>query len=118
MFKYSVPAFPDDKLLPGRYLEPTTVPGLAVIAKILKSNEQTVCRSTLQHLTDEEIHCSIHQDMLRVFTESDSQALGPAVTEQDLPAEDLTPEYLTYDDDHDPDPGYGDLEVAPEIGYN
>ncbi len=56
--------------------------------------------------------------MLRVFTESDSQALGPAVTEQDLPAEDLTPEYLTYDDDHDLDPGYGDLEVAPEIGYN
>jgi hypothetical protein len=68
----------------GRCLGPMTVPGLALIAKILKSNGQTFCRLTLQHLTDEEIHCSIHQETLRVFTESDSQALGPAVTEQDL----------------------------------
>jgi hypothetical protein len=28
----------------------------------------------------------------------------------------LTPEFLTYDDDHDLDSDHGDLEVTPEIG--
>ncbi len=56
--------------------------------------------------------------MRRVFTDSDYQALGSNATEQDLPAEDLPPEYLTYDDDHDLDPDHGDLEVTPEIGDN
>jgi hypothetical protein len=30
----------------------------------------------------------------------------------------LTPDYLTYDDDHDLDPDHGDLKVMPEIGDN
>jgi len=30
----------------------------------------------------------------------------------------LTPEFLTYDDDHDLDSDHGDLEVTPEIGDN
>jgi hypothetical protein len=92
--------------------------GSALTANILKSNWQTVCRLTLQHLTNKETHCTIHQEMRRVFTDSDYQALGSNATEQDLPAEDLPPEYLTYDDDHDLDPDHGDLEVTPEIGDN
>jgi len=36
----------------------------------------------------------------------------------DFPVADLTPEYLTYEDDHDLDPDHGDLEVMPEIGDN
>ena len=36
----------------------------------------------------------------------------------DFPAADLTPEYLTYKNDHDLDPDHGDLEVTPEIGDN
>jgi hypothetical protein len=38
--------------------------------------------------------------------------------EQDFPAEDLTPEYTTYDNDHDFDPDHCDLEMMPEIGDN
>ncbi len=42
--------------------------------------------------------------------------LGPNATEQDFLAEDLTPDYDFYDDDHDFDPDHGDLEVTPEMG--
>jgi hypothetical protein len=134
MFRDNVPTFPDDKykLILGCSLRPATDVGLALTAKLLKSNGQTVCRLTLQHLTNNKIHCPIHQGMHRVFTESVSQALvGPTAThpieiqvkglrinEQDFPTEDLTPEYLTYDDDHDLDPDHGYLEFMPEIGDN
>ena len=47
MFRDNVPSFPDNKLVLGRYLGPATDVGSALTAKILKSNGQTVCRSTL-----------------------------------------------------------------------
>jgi hypothetical protein len=118
MFRDNVPTFPDVKLTLGQYLGPTTNVGSALTAKILKSNGQTVCRSTLRHLNDKEIHCPIHQEMRRVFNESITHHLGPNATEQDFPAEDLTPDYDFYDDDHDLDPEHDDLEVTPEMGDN
>jgi hypothetical protein len=56
MFRDNVPTLPDVKLTLGQYLGPTTNVGSALTAKILKSNGQTVCRSTLRHLNDKEIH--------------------------------------------------------------
>ena len=47
MFRDNTPTFPDDKLVLGRYLGPATDIGSALTAKILKSNGQFVCRSTL-----------------------------------------------------------------------
>jgi hypothetical protein len=44
--------------------------------------------------------------------------LGPNTTDQDFPAEDLTPDFDHYDNDHDLDPDHGDLEVTPEMGDN
>ncbi len=73
---------------------------------------------TLQHLNNEEIHCPIHQEMRRVFDETIANHLGPNATDQDFSAEDLTPDYDFYDDDHDFDPDHGDLEVTPEMGDN
>jgi hypothetical protein len=70
---------------------------------------------TLQHLNDKEIHCPIHQDICRVFDETIANHLGPNATDQDFLAEDLTPYYDFYDDDHDLDPDHSDLEVTPEI---
>ncbi len=87
-------------------------------AKILKSNGQTVCRSTLWHLIDKETHCLIHLETRRVFDETVASHLGPNATDQDFPAEDLTPDYDHYDDEHDLDPDHGDLEVTPEVGDN
>ncbi len=56
--------------------------------------------------------------MHRVFNESIAHHLGPNATEQDFLAEDLTPDYDFYDDDHDLDPDQGNLEVTPEMGDN
>jgi hypothetical protein len=53
MFRDNVPKFPDNKLTLGQYLGPATNIGSAVTAKILKSNGQTVCRSSLRHLNNE-----------------------------------------------------------------
>ncbi len=60
MFRDDVPTFPDIKLTLGQYLGPATNVGSALTAKILKSNGQTVCRSTLRHLKDKETHCPIN----------------------------------------------------------
>jgi hypothetical protein len=118
MFRDKVPTFPDVKLTLGRYLGPATNVGSALTDKIIKSNGQTVCRSTLRHLNNEEIHCLIHQEMHRVFNETIAHHLEDNAMEQDFPAEDLTPYYDFYDDNHDLDPDHGDLEVTPEMGDN
>ncbi len=86
--------------------------------KLIKSNGQTVCRSTLQHLTNEETHCPIHLETHRVFNETVASHLGPNATDQDFPAEDLTPNFDYYYNDHNLDPDNGDLEVIPEVGDN
>jgi hypothetical protein len=115
MFRDNVPTFPDVKLTLGQYLRPATDVGSALTTKILKSNGQTVCRSTLRHLNFKEIHCPIHQEMHRVFNETITHHLGPNAMEQDFLAEDLTPDYDFYDDDHDLDPDHSDLEVTPAM---
>jgi hypothetical protein len=118
MFRDNVPIFPDVKLTLGQYLGPATYVGSALTTKIFKSNGQTVCRSTLQHLNDKEIHCPIHQEMRRIFNETITQHLQPNATEQDFLAEDLTPDYDFYDGYHNLDPDPADLEVTPVMGDN
>ncbi len=92
--------------------------GSALTAKILKSNGQNVCRSTLWHLTDKETHCPVHLEMRRVFDETVASHLGPNTTDLDFLAEDLTPDFDHYDNDHDLDPDHGNLDVTPEMGDN
>ncbi len=97
---------------------PVTNVGSALTAKIHKSNGQTVCRSTLQHLTNKEIHCPIQLETRRVFDETVASHLGPNATDQDFLAEGLTPDFDHYDNDHDLDPDHGDLAVTLEVGDN
>ncbi len=92
--------------------------GSALTAKILKSNGQNVCRSTLWHLTDKETHCPIHLEMHRVFDETVASHHGPNTTDLDFLAEDLTPDFDHYDNDHDLDTDHGNLDVTPEMGDN
>jgi hypothetical protein len=56
MLCYNKLCFPDNKIVLGRYLGPTIDTGLALMPKILKLNGVFVCRSTLQHLTDEKLN--------------------------------------------------------------
>jgi hypothetical protein len=92
MFCDNKPSYPDDKLILGHYLGPVIDTGLALTAKILKSNGVFVCRSTLFHLTDEELNSSVHKEMRRKFDESIEHHLGPMALPQDFPTEDLTPD--------------------------
>jgi hypothetical protein len=112
------PSYPDDKLTLGRYPGPAIDTGLALMAKILKSNDVFVCRSTLQHLTDEELDSSVHKDMRCKFDELIEHHLGQAALPQDFPAEDLTPDMTYFDDTNAIDPEYGEAEITPEIGDN
>ncbi len=114
MFCDNEPSYPDDKLIIGCYLGPAIDTGLALTAKILKS--MFVCRSTLRHLTDEELDSSVHKDMRRKFDESIEHHLGPAAQPQDFPTEDLTPD-LTYSDDTDAmDLEYSEAEITSKKG--
>jgi hypothetical protein len=119
MFRDNIPTYPDDKLILGRYLGPATDIGSALTAKILKSNGQFVCRSTLRHFTSDELQCRVHIDMRTSFDMSILDTLGPAAVTTDFPAEDMTPEYDHYDTDIlDSNPDHGDIEVTPEYGDN
>ncbi len=113
MFQDNEPSFPDDKLILGHYLGPAIDTGSALTVKILKSNSVFVCRSTLWHLTNEELDSSVHKDMRRKFDESIENHVGPAALPQDFPAEDLTPDPTYYDDTNAMVPEYGNAEVTP-----
>ncbi len=77
-----------------------------------------VCRSTLQHLTDEELNSPVHIDMRCKFDKSIELHLGPVALPQDFPAEDLTPDPTYYDDTDAMDPEYSDAEVMSKTGDN
>ncbi len=81
MFQDNLSAFPDVKLILGQYLGLATDVSSALTTKILKSNGQTVCRSTLRHLTGKEIHCPINLETRRVFDETVASHLGPNATD-------------------------------------
>ncbi len=112
------PSYPDDKLILGHDQGPSINTGLALTAKILNSNDVFVCRSTLQHLTDEELSSSVHQEMRRKFDESIEQHLGLAALQQDFSSEDLTPDPAYFDNTNAINPDYGDAEIMPKIGDN
>jgi hypothetical protein len=93
--------------------------------KILKQNGQVVYRSTVRHLTNDELSDEVHIKSGREFDQAIAESHGPAATVEDFPVEDLTPEYEDFDpgdikigcadDDLDTD----DTElVTPETGDN
>ena len=59
---YHDPAkFLEDKAILGRYLGPAINVGSMLTPKILMPNRQYVCRSTLQHLNDNERNSDVHR---------------------------------------------------------
>ena len=118
MFRDNTPTFPDDRLVLGRYLGPATDMGSALTAKILKENGQFVCRSTLRHLTQQELQCPVHTATRLQFDASIRTHLGNPATAADFPAEDLTPDPDHFDESELLNPDAGDAEVTPEVGDN
>jgi hypothetical protein len=118
MFLDNKPSYPDEKLILGHYLGPAIDTGLALMAKILKSNDVFVCRSIQQHLTDEELSSPACKEMRCKFDESIEHHVGPVALPQDFPSEDLTPDPAYFDNTNAMDPEYGDAEITPKIGDN
>ncbi len=108
-----------DNLCADHYLGPATDVGSALTAKILKSNGQFVCRSTLQHLTDDKLQCQVHMETCRAFDVMIHETISPATMTQDFPVEDITPEYDAFDPDIlDLNPDHGNIEVTHVYGDN
>ena len=63
------------------------------MAKILKQNNQYVCRSTLHHLTPEETLCTVQIAVRLHFDNMITERFGRKSVPGDFPVEDLTPEY-------------------------
>jgi len=95
-------SFPEDKMLLGRYLGPSTDIGPAMSAKILKPNGQVVHRSTLRALTPDEWDSPDEIKARSEFDEAVKLKLGEAKSEDPLDDLDVeTPSYETYQDDQE-----------------
>ena len=125
MFCDATPSYPDDSVVLGRYLGPVMDVGSTLTAKILKGNGQVVYRSTIQHLTPDELIAPANIAHLNDFDTGIGTALGPSATWDDFPAKDCTPD-LDIDlddasllgDDFDPTNNTPVLEPTPEVGDN
>jgi hypothetical protein len=85
MFRDNVPTYPNDKLILGRYLGPAIDVGSAMTMKILEQNGQVVYRSTVRHLTSEELDDEVHTKPRREFDQAIAESHGPAATVERFP---------------------------------
>ena len=76
MFNESKATFPGTKFHVGRWLGPAVDVGSALTYKILKSNGQVVPRSTIRHLTPDELTNPDHIAMRKAFDDSIIQKIG------------------------------------------
>ena len=100
MFNDSQATFPETKFHVGRWLGPAVDVGSALTYKILKSNDQVVPRSTIRHLTLDELTNPDHISMRIAFDNNNIQKIGVPATDNDFDKDYLTPTYEYYDDDH------------------
>ena len=85
--------FPDNKMVPGRYLGPSIDVVSAMAAKIVISNGHVVPRLTLQGLTLTKRESPEHIELRRPFDVKIQTNLDPNATVNDFDAiEELTPE--------------------------
>jgi hypothetical protein len=75
---------PEDKLVPGRHLGPSTDVGPAMTAKTLKHNGQTVHRTTLCGLTEDEVQDQAELAARKSFDEEIERQLGPSAKPEDF----------------------------------
>jgi len=100
-FRVTSVSFPEDSMVLGRYLGPSIDIGPAMTAKILKSNGQSVHRSTLRALTQDEIDDADEIKERESFDKSVQQIMGDSMTTEDYMdnPEVVTPDYEPYEDD-------------------
>ena len=132
MYRDTTPSYPDESIVLGRYLGPALDVGSALTAKILRLNGQVVYRSTLRHLTPDELADPGHIASRNDFDANILQVLGPSAVWDDFPPDDHTPDPdADMSDADNADSLLGDgfalddpagdtppLETTPEIGDN
>ena len=121
MFNDSQSTFPETKFQVGRWLGPAIDVGSALTYNILKSNGRVVPRSTIRHLTYDELKYPDHISMTKAFNDNIIQKIGVPATESEFDKDYLTPTFEYYNDDHqaaapDAPPEY--LTPTPEIRDN
>ena len=118
-FRDTSEAFPNDKVVLGRYLGPSIDVGPALTAKILKMNGTIVYRSTYRGLNDDERNSAIEQAMRDKFDNQIRSKVGPGTSTDSYKELNLeaTPTYDLYADDHEksPEPPPEEIEPTPEI---
>jgi hypothetical protein len=128
-FRDTTVPYPEDKLILGRYLGPSTDIGPAMTAKILKGNRQYQHRSTLWGLTEDEIRDPDEIKARQEFDAEIERRLGPSAKMEDFDdnPDIKTTSYELYEDnkqgqnvaqDHDdiPDDSYEMATVHPMEG--
>ena len=85
-------AYPETKLILGRYLGPGINIGPAMNAKIIKANGRYVHRSTLQGLTQDEIDNPEEKKSLEEFDSKITKNLGPHAKPSDFAQSDINVE--------------------------
>jgi len=121
MFNDSQATFPETKFHVGRWLGPAIDVGSALTYKLLKNNGQVVQRSTIRHLTLEELTNTDQIAMCKAFNDDIVQKIGAPATKSNFNADYLTPTYDHYENDHQegtPDAPPEDEVPIPEIGDN
>ena len=76
MYRNTTASFPDDKMVLGRDLGPAIDVGPAMTRKVLKSNGQTIYRSTVRALTDDEMSDEDMKRQRKVFDSNVRSFLG------------------------------------------
>lgn len=99
MFRDGPNQWPEPNLVLGRYLGPTRDVGNIMTAKILKENGEVVPRSTLRHLTPEELADPIHKRLRETFDAKIELKLGPKSSPNDFEPDEMTPEWEFYADE-------------------
>ena len=121
MFNDSQATFLETKFQVGQWLGPDIDVGSALTYKILKSNGQVVPRSTIRHLTHDELTNPDHISMTKAFDDNIIQKIGIPATENDFDKDYLTPTFEYYNDDNQdaaPDAPPENLTPTPEISDN
>ena len=114
MFRDGPTSYPESPMPLGRYLGPSIGVGSAMTYKILKSNGNYVCRTSVRHLNQKELASEEHKQTITEFITSVEEALGPSAQVSDLDEADVTPD-LEYNDDDDEAGKEGSPDMAPSV---
>ncbi len=134
-FRDNAVAYPDDKLILGKYLGPSIDVGPAMTARIMKANGEILDRSTLRRLTPEEEADPVLTKEKEVFLERVYSRWGDKTKVSDLGAECLNlvtdpdnfdpwedpeagPNFPDLKEELDPTPEYGDVYLNAEILFS